>query len=142
MPNKYSHGLVFSQQSWAFIDNHPPLQPQPHPHPSSLKPPSSPNPRSHTRSADSSVSYLSGYSAQNAVIADYILPQPDTGRDSSSDYGSPTHTTHSSGNSTPADAPQLESTSSHRSRPLSTRLRLESPSGSRREESPSPPPRL
>ena len=144
MPNKYSHGLVFSQQSWAFIDNHPPplLQPHPHPHPSSLKPPSSPNPRSHTRSADSSVSYLSGYSAQNAVIADYIPPQPDTGRDSSSAYGSPTHTTHSSVNSTPADAPQLESTSSHRSRPLSTRLRLESPSGSRREESPAPPPRL
>ena len=142
MPNKYSHGLVFSQQSWGFIDNHPSPRPHPHPHPSSLKPPPSPSPRSHTRSAESSVSYLSGYSAQNAVIADYIPPQPDTGRDSSSGYGSPTHTSLSSVTSTPADAPQLQSTSSNRSRPLSTRLRLESPSGSRIEESPSPPPRL
>ena len=135
MPNKYSHGLVFSQQSWAFIDNPPP----PPPPPSSLKPPSSPNSRSHTRSAESSVSYLSGYSAQNAVIADYIRPQPDIGRDSSSGYGSSTHRSQSSVSSTPADAPQPESTSSDRSRPRSARLRLESPSGMRIEESPSPP---
>ena len=143
MPNKYSHGLVFSQQSWSLIDNHPPPPPHPpHPHPSSLKPPSSPNPRSHTRSAESSVSYLSGYSAQNAVIADYILPQPDIGRDSSSGYESSTHTSRSSVNSTLADAPQLESTASKRPRPPSGRLRLESPSRSRTEESPLPPPRL
>ena len=138
MPNKYSHGLVFSQQSWAFIDDQLPLPPPPPPS-TSLKPPSSPNHRSHTRSTDSSVSYLSGYSAQNDVIADYIPPQPDVGPDSSSDYGSSTQTSHSSANSKPADAPQLESTASKRSRPLSTRLRLESPSRSRVEESPSPP---
>ena len=141
MPNKYSHGLVFSQQSWAFLDNHlpPHLPPPPPPPSSSLKPTPSPSPRSHTRSAESSVSYLSGYSAQNAVIADYIRPQPDIGPDSSSDYGSASHTTPSSVNSTPADAPQLESTAPGRSRPVSGRLRLESPPRSRTEESPSPP---
>ena len=143
MPNKYSHGLVFSQQSWALLDDHPPPPPPPSPPPpSSLKPPSSPNPRSHTRSAESSISYLSGYSAQNAVIADYIPPQPDIGPDYLSGHGSPTHTSHLSVNSIPADTPQLESTSSDQSRPQSIRLRLESPSGSRTEHSPSPPLRL
>ena len=138
MPNKYSHGLVFSQQQqrWA-INNYP--------SPSSLRPPT------HTRSADSSISSLSGYSAQNAVIADYIRLEPAIEPDPSSAWRSSAQTARLSVNSAPSDSSHGESTPSQRPRPPSDRLRLESPTRfridksptrSRIEELPSPPPRL
>ena len=135
MPNKYSHGLVFSQQQrWAIIDSDPPSS-------SSLKPPSSPNPKSHTRSAESSISSYSGYSAQHAVIADYIGFEPDIEQESSSASKSPPPISRPSFTSTPSDVPQVEPRSPNPSRPPSDRLRLESPSGLRIENLPSPPPR-
>ena len=134
MPNKYSHGLVLSQQQYRGIIN-----PQPS---SSLKPPSSRrNPTSHARSAASSISSLSDYSAQSAVISHYIRLEPDPEREPQYADGTSTHTHRPSPSSTLSDAPQFKSTSSERSRPPSERLRLESPFGFRIEDLPSPPPR-
>ena len=136
MPNKYSHGLVLSQQQYRGII---------HPHPSSsFKPPSSRrNPPPHTRSAASSISSLSDYSAQSAVISDYIRIEPDPEPEQEPSYpsGNSTHTHRPSLTSTLPDASRFKSASSERSRPPSERLRLESPLGFRIKDLPSPPPR-
>ena len=134
MPNKYSHGLVLAQQQYRGIIN---------PHPtSSIKPPSSRrNPAPHTRSTASSVSSLSDYSAQSAVISDYIRIEPDPEQEPSHPSGNSTHTHRPSLSSTLSDAPPFKSPSSEPSRPPSERLRLESPFGFRIEDLPSPPPR-
>lgn len=130
MPNKYSHGLVFSQQQRWGTTNTPP--------PSPLKPPpSSAKSKSHTRSAVSSMSSVSGYSAQDAVISDYIRqdrPEPDPDQEPTYAYERFTY-------AIPSDPPPVGLTSPKPSRPSSVRLRLESPFGFRSEDSPSSPPR-
>lgn len=130
MPNKYSHGLVFSQQQqWAPTNSAPPSPPKP--------PPSSANAKSHARSAVSSMSSVSGYSAQDAVISDYIRqdrPEPDPDQEPRYAYERFTY-------AIPSDPPPVSLTSPKRSRPSSVRLRLESPFGFRSEDWPSSPPR-
>ena len=128
MPNKYSHGLAFSQQQrWPTVNTAPP---------SPLKPSSSAKSRSHTRSAVSSMSSTSGYSAQDAVISDYIRLESDPNQEPEPKYASERFTY-----ALPSDAPPVESTSPKRSRPPSVRLRLESPFGFRTEDLPWSPPR-
>lgn len=130
MPNKYSHGLVFSQQQrWGTTDTAPPSPLKP--------PPSSANQKSHTRSAVSSMSSVSGYSAQDAVISDYIRQdRPVSDPDQEPRYAYERFTY-----AIPSDPPPVGLTSPKRSRPSSVRLRLESPFGFRSEDSPSSPPR-
>ena len=129
MPSKYSHGLVLSQQQ------HYPgiINPDA---PSSLKPSSS-----HS-SATSSLSSLSDYSAQSAVISDYVRLEPDAEQKPSRRWDTSTQTQRPSFHSSSSDAARLKSTSSELPRPPSVRLRLESPFGLRIEDPPSPLPRL
>lgn len=127
MPNKYSHGLVFSQQQrWPTTDTAPPSPLKP--------PPSAANSKSHTRSAVSSMSSVSGYSAQDAVISDYIRVEPDPDQE-------PSFSSERFTYAIPLDPPPVGLASPKRSRPSSVRLRLESPFGFRSEDSPSSPPR-
>ena len=124
MPNKYSHGLVFSQQQYRDV------------YPRPLKPPSAPIARSQTRSATSSNRPPSNYSSPSTVYSDYLRlePDPETEPEPSHDYRASTQTFQLN----PSDTPQLESKSSRRSRPRSSPERLhlgaqspQSPSNSR-----------
>ena len=117
MPNKYSHGLVFSQQRYRDVPN---IQ-----YPRSLKPPSAPTSRSQTRSATSSIRSPSNHSSPSTVYSDYLRLEPDPEPEPSHDYRASTQTFQLN----PSDTPQLELTSSRRSRPPSERLRLGSSFG-------------
>ncbi|CAF9914512.1 hypothetical protein IMSHALPRED_001929 [Imshaugia aleurites] len=131
MPNKYSHGLVFSHHYSNTINTHRP----------SLKPPSSRDSTSHTRSTLSSVPSSSNYSAQSSIYSHYLRLEPDPEPEPPHDYkNSSTHARHSSFESRPSDALRFTSKSSQRSRPPSDRLRLEDPFNHRRGNPPSPPP--
>ena len=134
MPNKYSHGLVFyHQQHQGVIHTDPPL---------SLKPPSSRNPRSHTRSTAASTRSSSNHSTQSNVHSRYLRLEPDPEPEPSYSRRSSAYTSRFSFDSTPSDAAPLESASTQRSRPPSDRLRLESPFGFRIENPPSAAPKL
>ena len=124
MPNKYSHGLVFSQQQYRDV------------YPRSLKPPSAPIARSQTRSAASSIRPPSNYSSPSTVYSDYLRlePDPEPEPEPSHDYRASTQTFQLN----PSDTPQLESKSSRRSRPRSERLRLASSIGFQIPNPPSP----
>ena len=118
MPKKYSHGLVFSHHYSNTINTHRP----------SLKPPSSRDSTSHTRSTPSSVPSSSNYSAQSSIYSHYLRLEPDPEPEPPHDYKtSSTHARHSSFESRPSDALQFTSKSSQRSHPPSDRLRLEDP---------------
>lgn len=133
MPNKYSHGLVFSQQQYrGIINNDRPL---------SLKHPSSHNSKSHTRSTASSVRSPSNNSTQRSGYRSYLRLEPDSELEPSYNCTTSTRSRHPSSTSTPSDTPGFESTSSERSRPSLDRLRLESTFGFRKENPPSPPPK-
>lgn len=134
MPNKYSHGLVLSQQQYRGIINADP--------PLTLKPSSSRKSRSHTRSTASSIRFPSAHSTQSPVYSDYIRLEPDTEPEPANDYRTTTPASRPRMESTTAHAPQFESSSSERTRPASDRLRLESPFGFRKENLRSPSPKL
>lgn len=134
MPNKYSHGLVlYHQQYRAIIDTDPPL---------SLKPPSSRNSRSHTRSTAASIRSSSNHSIQSHVHSHYLRLEPDPEPEPSCSHRTSTYTSRLSFDSRPSDVAPLQSASSERSRPPSDRLRLESPFGFRIESPPSPASKL
>ncbi len=136
MPNKYSHGLVLSQHQYrGILDTQPPL---------SLKPPSSSQSesRSRTRSPALSVFSLSDYSDSGSASSDYLRLEPDIGPESSYRYGSAKRASRQSVDTAFLDTRLSQPTSGERSRPLSTRLRLESPFGNQIEDSPSRPPKL
>ena len=124
MPNKYSHGLVFSQQQYRDV------------YPRSLKPPSAPTSTPQTRPvATSSIRPPSDYSSPSAVYSDYLRLEPDPEPEPSHDYRASTQTFQLN----PSDTPQLETKSSRRSRPRSERLRLASSFGFQTQNPPSPP---
>ncbi|KAF6231173.1 hypothetical protein HO173_010673 [Letharia columbiana] len=135
MPNKYSHGLVLSQQQYRGIINNTDR-------PLSLKTPPARNSRSHIHSTASSIRSSSNYSTQRCVYSDYLRLEPDPEPEPSYDYRTSTRKRPPSFQSTPSDPPRFESTSSEPSRPPSDQLRLESPFGFRIETRPSPPPEL
>ena len=122
MPNKYSHGLVFSQQHFRDV------------YPRPVKPPSAPTARSQTRSATSSIRAPSNYSSPSTVYSDYLRLEPDPEPEPSQDYRASTQTFQLN----PSDAPPLEIKSSRRSRPRSERLRLASSFGFQIPNPPSP----
>lgn len=135
MPNKYSHGLVLSQQQYRGIINNTDR-------PLSLKTPPARNSRSHIHSTASSIRSSSNYSTQRCVYSDYLRLEPDPEPEPSYDYRTSTRKRPPTFQSTPSDPPRFESTSSEPSRPPSDQLRLESPFGFRIETRPSSPPEL
>ncbi|CAD6571491.1 MAG: hypothetical protein ASARMPREDX12_004552 [Alectoria sarmentosa] len=134
MPSKYSHGLVLSQHQYrSIIHTDRPL---------SLKPPSSRDSRSQTRSNEPSIRCPSTYSTQSSVYSDYLRLEPDPEPEASYDYRSSTPARYPPIESTSSNTPRSESTFSQPSRLPSDRLRLESPFGFRIEDPPSPPPKV
>lgn len=135
MPNKYSHGLVLSQQQYrGIINTNPPL---------SLKPSSSsPNSRSRSRSTAPSIHSPSNHSTQSSGYSDYLRLEPDPEPEPSYHYDISSNTRRQPLPSAPSPAPQFEPTSSECSHPSSDRLRLEPSQGFRIETSPLPPPQL
>lgn len=136
MPNKYSHGLVFYHQQYPdliHID-----------HSQHLKPPSSRNSRSHTRSTAPATRSSSVHSTQCHVHSRYLRLEPDPEPEPEPSYShrSSAYTSRLSFDSIPSDAAPLQSASSETSRPPSDRLRLESPFGFRTENPPLPAPKV
>lgn len=110
--------------------------------PLSLKPPSSRDSRSHSRSTAAATRSSSNHSTQSHVHSHHLRLEPDPEPEPSNSRRSSAYTSLLSFDSTPLNAPPLESASTQRSRPPSDRLRLESPFGFRIESPPAPAPKL
>lgn len=134
MPNKYSHGLVFSHQQHQSISNTN--------GPVTSRPSSSRSPTPHTHSAALWIPTPSRHSTKHSAYSPYLRLEPDPEPEPSYDYGNSTKISRPSDQSTPSNALQFESTSSERSHIPPDRLRLGSPSGFRIETLPSSPAEL